>query len=154
MHFEGRVSHLVAGLQLLHDVRITGGGEEGRQPVVVLDDLVGDHASRDLAGRANHLWYPIGAFLVGVLLVAEGGLGVVGQSVHVRAAEAGSLQSPLGAASWVVSAFTVRQRATQQRSCWIRTGTSCKPNGNFAKALPLKASWLRRRQTFPDNRVH
>ena len=36
-------------LQLLDDVRLAGGGQERRQPVVVLDDLVGDDAGRDLA---------------------------------------------------------------------------------------------------------
>ena len=34
------------GLELLHDVRVARGGEERRQPVVVLDDLVGDRRRR------------------------------------------------------------------------------------------------------------
>ena len=36
-------------LQLLDDVRLAGQRQERRQPVVVLDDLVGDRAGRDLA---------------------------------------------------------------------------------------------------------
>ena len=41
---EGRVADSCARLQLLDDVRLAGGGEERRQPVVVLDDLVRDRA--------------------------------------------------------------------------------------------------------------
>ena len=43
----------MALLQLLDDVRLAGGREERRQPVVVLDDLVRDDARRDVSGPAD-----------------------------------------------------------------------------------------------------
>jgi len=46
---ERGVADRVPGLELLDDVRLAGGGEECRQPVVVLDDFVRDDARRDLA---------------------------------------------------------------------------------------------------------
>ena len=58
-------------LQLLDDVGLAGRGEERRQPVVVLDDLVGHDAGRDVAGPADQLGDAEGALPVGVLLAAE-----------------------------------------------------------------------------------
>lgn len=55
------------------------------QPVVLLDDLVGDHARGDLARPANHLRNAECAFPVGVLLTAEGGCCAVGPGVGVWA---------------------------------------------------------------------
>ena len=46
-----RVADRVARLELLDDVGLAGGGQERRQPVVVLDDLVGDRAGRDPPGQ-------------------------------------------------------------------------------------------------------
>ena len=60
-------------------------GDERREPVVVLDDLVGDRAGGDLAGPADQLGDAEGAFPVGVLLAAERGHRAVGPGVHVRA---------------------------------------------------------------------
>ena len=85
----GHVAGLVARLQLLDDVRLAGGGEERRQPVMVLDDLVGDRARLDLAGPADHLRDPERAFPVGGLLAAERGRGAVRPGVHVRAVVGG-----------------------------------------------------------------
>ena len=68
---------------------VAGGGEERRQPVVVLDDLVGHHAGRDVARPADHLRDPERALPVGVLLAAERGHAAVGPGVHVRAVVGG-----------------------------------------------------------------
>ena len=84
VHLEGLVADRVAGLQLLDDVRLAGGGEERRQPVVVLDDLVRDDAGRDLAGPADQLRDAERAFPVRVLLAAERRHAAVGPRVHVR----------------------------------------------------------------------
>ena len=46
---------LMALLQLLADVGIARRGEQRRQPVVVLDDVVGDAARLDLSGPADQL---------------------------------------------------------------------------------------------------
>ena len=78
------VAGLVALLQLLDDVGFTGGGQERRQPVVVLDDLVGHHPGLDLAGPADHLGNPERALPVGVLLAAERRGAAVGPAVAVR----------------------------------------------------------------------
>ena len=81
----GAADRLIAGLQLLDDVRLAGHGEEGREPVVVLHDLVRDLARLDLARPAHHHRNAERAFPVGVLLAAERRHGAVRPGVHVRA---------------------------------------------------------------------
>ena len=75
---------LVALLQLLDDVGFAGGGQECRQPVVVLDDVVGHRARLDLSRPADHLRNPERALPVGVLLAAERRGARVGPAVAVR----------------------------------------------------------------------
>ena len=84
VHLVRHVADRVPGLQLLDHVRLAGGRQEGRQPVVVLDDLVRDDAGRDLAGPADHLRHAEGAFPVGVLLATERRHPPVRPRVHVR----------------------------------------------------------------------
>ena len=76
---------LVALLELLDDVGLARRGEERRQPVVVLDDLVGDDARRDLARPAHQQRHAERAFPVRVLLAAERRHRPVRPRVHVRA---------------------------------------------------------------------
>ena len=84
VHLEGLIAVPVALLEFLNDVRLADRGQEGGQPIVVADDLVGDRPSLDLARPAHHGGNAEGAFPVGVLLVAEGGHAGVGPGVHVR----------------------------------------------------------------------
>ena len=58
VHLEGLVAGLVALLELVDDVGVAGGGEERRQPVVVLDDLVRHDARSDPARPADQLGNP------------------------------------------------------------------------------------------------
>ncbi len=74
----------MAVLQLVDDVRLAGGREERGQPVVVLDDLVGDDAGRDLPGPAHDQRDAERALPVRVLLAPERGHRAVGPCVHVR----------------------------------------------------------------------
>src|SRR6266702_5184384 len=62
MTLEGGVTDLFALLQFLGNVRIAGGGKEGRKPVEPGDDAVLDLASRHLAGPADHRWRAEAAF--------------------------------------------------------------------------------------------
>ena len=75
---------VVALLQLLDDVRLAGGREERRQPVVVLHDLVRDDAGRDLARPAHQQRDTERALPVRVLLAAERRHRAVRPRVHVR----------------------------------------------------------------------
>ena len=84
VHLERRVADLEPGLELVDDVGVAGGGEERRQPVVVLDDLVGHRPGRDLARPADQLGDAEGALPVGVLLAAERRHRPVRPRVHVR----------------------------------------------------------------------
>ena len=54
VHLEGRVAGGVSALSFSTMSGLSGRGEERRQPVVMLDDLVGDGACRDLAGPPHH----------------------------------------------------------------------------------------------------
>jgi hypothetical protein len=58
MHPEGFIADVMTGLEFLDNVRLPCNSQEGRQPVVVLDDLVRHHACRDVAGPADHLRDP------------------------------------------------------------------------------------------------
>jgi hypothetical protein len=78
------VAGFVALLELLDDVRLPGGGQEGGQPVVVLDELVGHHSGGDLARPADQLRHAERALPVGVLLAAERCRRAVGPGVGVR----------------------------------------------------------------------
>ena len=50
------VAHVgIALLELVHHVRVPRGRQQCRQPIVVLDDVVGDAARLDLSGPADHL---------------------------------------------------------------------------------------------------
>jgi hypothetical protein len=71
-------------LQLVDDLRLARSGEEGRQPIVVLDDLVRDDTRRDLPRPAHHFRHAESALPVRVLLAPEGGHPGVGPGVHVR----------------------------------------------------------------------
>ena len=55
----------------LLDLGVAGSGQEGREPVHVVDDLVGPLAGRDLAEPAHHGRHPPAALPIGVLLAAE-----------------------------------------------------------------------------------
>ena len=85
MDLVGHVAHLVAAPELLLDGRLAADGQQGRQPVEMRDHLVGDLAGLDAAGPAHHAGHAVGAFPVGVLLVAERRHGAIGPRVHVRA---------------------------------------------------------------------
>ena len=74
----------MALLQLLDDVGIACGRQERRQPIMMLDNLVGHAARLDLAGPADHLGNPEGALPVGGLLAAERRGRAVGPAVGVR----------------------------------------------------------------------
>ena len=80
---------LVALLQFVADVRVARGCQQRRQPVVVLDDLVGHRARLDLAGPADQLRHPEGALPVGVLLAAERRGAAVGPGIAMRAVVGG-----------------------------------------------------------------
>ncbi len=80
---------LIALLQLVADVGVAGGGQQRRQPVVVLDDVVGDAARLDLSGPADQLRDAVGALPVGVLLAAERRGARVGPAVAVRSVVGG-----------------------------------------------------------------
>ena len=80
---------LVALLQLVADVGVARGGQQRRQPVVVLDDVVGNAARLDLSGPADQLRNPVGALPVGVLLAAERRGARVRPAVAVRAVVGG-----------------------------------------------------------------
>ena len=85
MDLELLITGLVTTFELLDDVRLAGSGQERRQPIMVLDDLVGDHTGGDLPGPADHLRHPEGAFPTGVLLAAEWGGRPVGPGIGVWA---------------------------------------------------------------------
>ena len=53
------------------DIGLTGGGDQGRQPVLVGDDLVDLGAGLDDAGPPHHQRHPVAALPVGVLFTAE-----------------------------------------------------------------------------------
>ena len=80
----GPADRLVALLELFDDVGLARHGEEGREPVVVLDDLVRDAAGLDLARPAHQQRNAKGAFPVGVLFAAERRHAAVGPRVAVR----------------------------------------------------------------------
>jgi hypothetical protein len=51
---------------------------------VVLNDLIGNRASRNLAGPAYQLWNPKCALPIRVLLAAEGSHRAIRPAIHVR----------------------------------------------------------------------
>ncbi len=63
---------------LLDDVRLTGGGEQGREHVLVREDLVRDRARLDVPGPADQARHAPPALPVRVLLAAERGRAAVG----------------------------------------------------------------------------
>src|SRR5258705_13744453 len=67
----GHVAGLVAGLELLDNLRIPGGRQERRQPIMVLYNLIGYRAGLDLSGPADHFGNPERPFPVAGLLAAE-----------------------------------------------------------------------------------
>ena len=81
----GAADRLVALLQLVDHVRRAGHLEEGRQPVVVLHDVVAHRAGLDLARPAHQQRDAERTFPVGVLLAAERRHAAVGPGVAVRA---------------------------------------------------------------------
>ena len=82
---EGLVADRVARLQLLDDVGLARGGEERRQPVVVLDDLVRDRRRRGSCRASGSARHAERALPVRVLLAAERRHPAVRPDVHVRA---------------------------------------------------------------------
>ena len=81
----GAADRLITSFQLLDDVRLPGHGEEGREPVVVLDDLVRDLARLDLTRPAHDHRNAERALPVGVFLAAERRHRAVRPGVHMRA---------------------------------------------------------------------
>src|SRR5262249_42769383 len=71
MNFEGLTSSLIALEQLVLDVRLACGSDEGRQPVKSADDFVRDGARLNTPRPADQAWYTERAFPVGVLLAAK-----------------------------------------------------------------------------------
>ena len=71
MNLEGLVADLVALQQLGRDVRLSSGGEESRQPVLMADDTVQHRARLNLARPAHERGDPPAAFPIGVLFAAE-----------------------------------------------------------------------------------
>ncbi len=76
-------------LQLFLDVIHTGHGQEGRQPVHVVHDLVRDSPGFDLAGPAHHARYAERAFPIGVLFAPERRPRSIRPGVHVRSVVSG-----------------------------------------------------------------
>ena len=74
----------VALLELADDVGFARDRHEGRDPVVVAHQFVGDRARLDDARPAHEHGHPERAFPVGVLLRAERRHRAVGPGVHVR----------------------------------------------------------------------
>ncbi len=75
----------VAVEEVLLDVVLASGGEEGREPVHVVDDAVADCPRLDHPGPAHHAGHAPAALPVGVFLTAERGGGCIRPSVVVRA---------------------------------------------------------------------
>jgi hypothetical protein len=67
----GAADRLMALLQLVDDVGIAGHREERRQPVVMLDDAVGDRTGGDLPRPPHEQRHAEGALPVRVFLAAE-----------------------------------------------------------------------------------
>ena len=116
----GASDGFVALLQLVDHVGRARHREKGRQPVVMLDDVVGHGAGLDPAGPAYQQRYAERAFPVGVLLAPERCHAAIGPGVPVRT---------------VIGASTVRtcprrcrvrraDRASARRSC--RDRSSCR----------------------------
>ena len=78
MDLVGAVAELLALLQLLDDVRIAGGGDEGREPVEPGDDAVLDLAGRHLARPADDAGHAEAAFQRRALAAGERRLAAVG----------------------------------------------------------------------------
>ncbi len=70
---KGLVAHLVAVEKLGRDIRLSGGGEQRRQPVLMADDAVQHRARLELARPAHEGWHPPATLPVGVLLRPERG---------------------------------------------------------------------------------
>ena len=81
----GPADRLVALLHLLDDVGLARHFQEGRQPVMMLDDAVGDRSGRHLARPAHHHRNAEGAFPIGVLFAAERRGAAIGPAVAMRA---------------------------------------------------------------------
>ena len=85
MDLVDHVADLVALEQLLLHVGVARDREQGRQPVVRRDDIVGYRAGFDVPGPPDHRRHAVGAFPVRVLLAAERRHRAVRPAVHVRA---------------------------------------------------------------------
>ena len=77
-------ARLVALKQFFFDVGHASRRQQGRRPIEVGNDVVGDRARLDVAWPAHHGRYAVGAFPVGVLLASERRHAGVGPGVHVR----------------------------------------------------------------------
>jgi hypothetical protein len=64
--------------EFLFDVRISGGGQEGRQPVLASYDVVDDGAGLDDAGLPHERRHAEAALEGGTLLAPEGVIAAVG----------------------------------------------------------------------------
>ena len=71
--------------QLLLDVRLAGGRQQRRQPVLVRDDVVDLGAGLDDAGPAHRQRHAVAALPVGVLLAAERRRAAVRPAHHLGA---------------------------------------------------------------------
>ena len=86
VHLERLVARLVAALlELLDDIRVAGRRGQGREHVLVREDLVGHGARLDHAGPANGTGHSPAALEVGGLLAAERRRAAVWPAHHLGA---------------------------------------------------------------------
>ena len=85
----GHVADLPSLQQFFLDAGVAGGGEQGREHVLVRTDVVDDRAGLDDAGPADHAGHAVAAFPLRVLLAAEHRGAAVGPGECFRAVVGG-----------------------------------------------------------------
>src|ERR1035438_3775611 len=90
------VANLFALEQLIFDVRVASGGNEGRQPVETGDDLGVDRISGHMAGPANHRGCAETAFIAGAFASVIRGFAAIRPSEALRTVVARSEERRVG----------------------------------------------------------
>ena len=117
MHLVGPVAELLPLLELAGDVRVAGGGDEGREPVKAGDQPVLDLARRDVARPADDHRRSEATLEHGALAAGERRLATVGPGEVLGAVVGGEPHDRVVIDAQVASFFITDRRCRRSAPC-------------------------------------